>query len=137
MNSNTLEAANLLKSGSYTCLLYRGEATYTSTERGVKPLINWLDSGKNFKGYCAADKIVGKAAAMLYLLLGVSEVYAPVMSEAAQYTLAKNGVVPYCGQSVKKIMNRLGTGNCPMEDAVENLEIPEEAYRALKKAVFH
>lgn len=47
-----------------------------------------VDGGKtNVKGCCAADKIVGKAAALLYVGLGVREVYASVMSRRGEETL--------------------------------------------------
>ena len=75
---------------------------YSSTERGVKPLLDFIENGPNLRGFSAADKIVGKAAALLYVLLGVKEVYAPVMSETALYTLAHNGILPLCDCSVNR-----------------------------------
>lgn len=133
MKNDLTKAINTLTSSRYTCVLCKGDELYTSIERGVKPLLDWLDSGINFKGFSAADKIVGKAAAFLYALLGVKEVYAPVMSESAIYTLARNGIQPRCDISVKSIINRVGTGNCPMEEAVSNTSIPEEALKLIKR----
>ena len=92
MNSNLTRAIEQLNSGVCTCVLCKEDIVCTSTERGVKPLLNWLDRGVDLHGFSAADKVVGKAAAFLYVLLGVKEVYAPVMSESAIYTLAGNGV---------------------------------------------
>lgn len=57
----------------------------TSTERGVKPLLQWLDGENSVKGFSAVDKVVGRAAAFLYVLLEVKEVYAGVMSEGAAH----------------------------------------------------
>ena len=84
----------------------------------MKPLIAWISNGTDLKVFCAADRIVGKAAALLYSLLGVDTVYAPVMSEAGIYILAKNGITPLCDTSVKEILNRMNTDLCPMEEAV-------------------
>lgn len=133
MNSNLTKAIAQLNSGAYTCALCKEDTIYTSTERGVKPLLDWLDNGINLNGFSAADKVVGKAAAFLYVLLGVKEVYAPVMSESAVYTLARNGVQPYCDQSVKHIINRTGTGFCPMEEVVMDITEPKEAINRIKK----
>ena len=83
----------------------------------MKPLIAWISNGIDLKDFCAADRIVGKAA-LLYSLLGVDTVYAHVMSEAGIYTLAKNGITPLCDTSVKEILNRMNTDLCPMEEAV-------------------
>lgn len=123
---------NVLNSGPYTCVACRGDVIHTSTERGVKPLLDWLDNKIDLKGFSAADKVVGKAAAFLYVLLGAAEVYAPVMSESAIDTLAGNGVQPYFKQSVKHIINRTGTGFCPMEEAVMDITEPAAAVTAIK-----
>ncbi len=132
MKTDLTKAVNILKDGQYTCVLCKGDENYTSTERGVKPLLDWLNSGIDLKGFSAADNVVGKAAAFLYVLLGVKEVYAHVMSESAIYTLARNGICPQCDISVKNIINHVGTGNCPMEEAVRELSEPTEALESIK-----
>ena len=40
-----LEQARRMLEGEYTCVVCREDAVYTATERGVKPLLNWLDQG--------------------------------------------------------------------------------------------
>ena len=40
MNTNLLNARSLLESGNYTCVLCRGDTVYTTTQRGVAPLLN-------------------------------------------------------------------------------------------------
>ena len=128
-----LERAKSIFTGSdYTCVLCKDDTVYTSTERGLKPLIAWINNGTDLKGFCAADRIVGKAAALLYVLLGVDTVYAPVMSEAGIYTLAKNGITPLYDTSVKEIRNRMDTGLCPMEEAVQDITDPNKGLYALK-----
>ncbi len=133
MSSDLAQAKSLLLDGEYTCVLCKGEETYTSTKRGVMPLVKWLNSDIDLHEYSVADKVVGKAAAFLYSLLGVKEVYAPVMSESAIHTLAKYGINPTCDLPVKSIINRVGTGSCPMEQTVKSIEDPEEAFMAIKQ----
>lgn len=133
MKTDLTKAINNLNERQYTCVLCRDDIMYTSTERGVKPLLDWLDSDTDVKGFSAADKVVGNGAAFLYVLLGVKEVYAHVMSEAASGTLAENGIRFQCDISVKNIINRAGTGNCPMEEAVSGLSEPGEALEAIRK----
>lgn len=132
MKTDLEKAIGRLHEGPYTCVLCKEEELYTSTERGVKPLLDWLDGEVDVKGFSAADKVVGKAAAFLYVLLGVKEVYASVMSEAAMYTLERNGLAFQCDISVKNIINRAGTGYCPMEEAVRDLSVPSEALEAIR-----
>lgn len=132
MKDNLTKAIEILNSGQYTCVLCKDDKVYTSTERGVKPLLDWLESKQDLKGFSAADKVVGKAAAFLYVLLGIREVYACVMSEAAIDIFTSNNIQPRWEQSVKSIINRAGTGFCPMEEAVRDIEVPKEAKKAIE-----
>ncbi|MDE7193063.1 MAG: DUF1893 domain-containing protein, partial [Oscillospiraceae bacterium] len=120
---NLKKAKELLESGGYTVVMCRGSELYTSSERGVKPLVE-LAGKRDMTGYSAADKIVGRAAAFLYVLLGVREVYAGVMSEGAENLLIVHGITPFSGCLTEKIINRTGNGLCPMENAVR--DIPDD-----------
>ena len=132
MNNDLIKATEILKNGEYTCVLCRGDVMYTGKERGVKPLLDWIQSDIDFNGFSAADKVVGNAAAFLYVLLAVKAVYAQVMSEPAASTLTKNGIDVHYDVSVKNIINRSGTGICPMEETVSGISSPQEALDAIK-----
>ena len=82
--SDLERARAILLEGGYTCVLTRGETIHTATARGVKPLVDWLDSGLELRDFSAADKVVGRATAFLYVLLGVKEVHSLVMSTPAR-----------------------------------------------------
>lgn len=131
-----LEKAKTLLNGSdFTCVLCKGEAVLNSRERGVKPLLQWLGSGSDLSGFCAADKIAGKAAALLYVKLGVSAVYAQVMSKSALAVFEKHGIHAEYGTLADTIVNRFNTGICPMEQAVSDISDPDEAVAAIKKRI--
>ena len=134
--ANDLEhAKQLLLAAGTTCVLCKGESVKVSDKRGVSPLVDWIRSGTDLRGYSAADKIVGKAAALLFVLAGVKEVYAPVMSEGAVKTFGRYGVGCHCDQVASMIINRVGTGPCPMEQAVEQIAEPEAALHAIQKTM--
>ncbi len=133
MKLDTQKAVALLDSGSYTCVVCREDTLYTATERGVKPLLNWLDQGLDLTGYCAADRVVGRATAFLYCLLGVEEVYARVMSRPAAQVLEAHGIRVHGGQIVDGIINRKGTGPCPFESAVMEISDAREALEAIRR----
>ena len=71
---NLLKAQHFLESGNHTCVVCKEDSIYTTSQRGVAPLLNWLDDGVDLKGYSAADRVVGRGAAFLYCLLGVKEI---------------------------------------------------------------
>ena len=122
----------LLQEEDYTCVLCGGDQVFTSRLRGVKPLLSWLDQGLDLSGFSAADKVVGKAAAFLYVLLGVKEVYAQVMSVPAKRVLEGHGIPNGCTEEVDAIHNRTNTGFCPMETAVWDITEPREALKAIR-----
>ena len=115
-----------------TCILQQGERVLTSTQRGVAPLVAWLDAGEGAGGI-AADKVVGRAAAFLYVLLGVRAVFAGVMSEGGRRVLTAHGIHAECGALCDVIINRAGTGMCPMEEAVRSAVRPEEALVLIRR----
>ncbi len=121
-----------LISGNYTCVLLGYGKLHTSTQRGVKPLVEWFETENDFSGCSAADKVIGKATAFLYILLGIKEVYANVISIPALKVLTENGVEVEYSQLVENIINRQGNGICPFESAVIDVNNPETAYTVIR-----
>lgn len=131
--SRDIELAKRLRNAeNYTCVLVKGENVYCSRERGVKPLVEWISEGKELRGYAAADKVVGRAAAFLYAYMGISSLYADVLSECGQKVLRDYGITNACGVLVPQIINRAGTGLCPMEEATGKARSPLEALGAVR-----
>lgn len=134
--SDLTNAKRILTEGAYTCVLCRGDAVYTATSRGVKPLVDWLDSSLDLRGFSAADKVVGRATAFLYVLLGVKEVHSLVMSTPARQTLEAGGIAASYDREVPGIINRRGDGPCPFEEAVLGITDPMVALTAIRKKQF-
>ena len=135
MHEDLILALNILNEGSYTCVLRRGDITLTDDRRGIRPLLELLECGQDFRHFCAADRVVGKAAAFLYCLLGIRAIYARVISIPALEVLMRHGVDVYFDEQVNAIRNRTGDGFCPMETAVWNLNSPEKAPDAIREAL--
>lgn len=133
MNADLEKARELLIREGHTCVICRRDEVYADTQRGVKPLLDLLDHGVRLPGFSAADKVIGKATAFLYVLLGVCAVYTPVISASAKDVLTKNGIELYFDLEVEGIENRTKTGPCPMESAVKNIDRPDVALAAIRK----
>lgn len=86
----------------------------------------------SLEGFFVADKIVGKAAAMLFVKLKVKELYAEVLSESGEKTLKKYKIQYNFNIKTDKIINRTGEDICPMEKCVKDIDDIEQAYQALK-----
>ena len=98
-------------------------------------MLGFIREGKALVGYCAADRVVGRAAAMLFVKTGVRAVFADVMSVGAERLLKAHGVETGCDTLADGILNRDKTGPCPMESAVRDTEnIDDGVLRIIKKA---
>ena len=133
MDRCTETAQQLLVENGYTCVLCSADAEYHSRDRGVKPLIDFIDSGVDFHGFFAADKTVGAGAAHAYVILGVAEVWAKVISESGKHVLENNGIRVFADVVVPYIINRAGDGVCPFETAVRDIDDSERALAVMKE----
>lgn len=133
MNSNLIKAKDILNEGNYTLVLCNEKESITSTDRGVKPLIMLIDNGKDYSDYSSCDKVVGRAAAYLYVLLGVKKVYALTLSEGAREVFENYGITYYYDKLVPNIINRSGDGLCPMEKATLDATSPQQALEKVRE----
>ncbi len=129
---NAINHAKELLAEGFTCVVTDGETVYTSCERGVKPLVSWYVSHANFTDCAAADKVVGRATAFLYLLLGVRRLHARVISESALALLCDAEIEVSYDLLVPHIRNRAGDGICPFEEAVKRICDPQDAYHTIR-----
>lgn len=125
------KARALLEAEGYTCVLCKGDRLYTSRHRGVRPLMELLDA--DTAGFSAADKVVGKATALLYCLLKVRRLHTHIISDAAAEVLQQHGIPATWDEKVPFIINRDGTGRCPMELAAEHISDPLQVPEAIRK----
>lgn len=125
-----------LKAENLTLIAAKGSTQIVSEEKGIARVLRLLEESTDFlEGADVADKIVGKAAAMLFIKAKVGRLYALTLSEQAQRCLAEHGICVRYERLVPYIQNRAGTDICPMEKAVMALSDPEAAFRALSAAV--
>jgi hypothetical protein len=133
--TNLEKARALLADGNFgSCVLYNNGIIHASGGKGISPMLDFIEAGIDLKGFSAADTVCGKALALLFSYAGVNAVYADLMSEGAVEIFKKNDIRCVRGELVDVIKNRAGTGLCPMERAVENIDEPKIAYATLAGA---
>lgn len=128
-------AKTLLKTRNFTLVAISSDKeVFTSSDRGVKPLLHLLENEKDFlKGASVADKVIGKAAALLMVLGGIKEVHTNVISEPAAEVFEKHNITFFFDKKVERIINRKGDGLCPMETLCMDVEEPSEAFEKIKR----
>lgn len=135
MNNHLETAKRLLTQHGYTCVLCGDNGEFHSHLRGVKPLMDFLESWHDFSDFYAADKTVGAGAAHLYVLLGVTAVWANVISEDGINILQQHGIDVFYEKSVPFIINRRGDGACPIETAVKGVADSQNALAVIKSTL--
>lgn len=133
MEEILMKLKKALKENDATCVIGNEEEIYISNQKGIKPLLQFISEGK--LGYFAADKVVGKAAAYLHVLLKTKELYAEIISEKAMEILTQYGISFHYQEKVQNIMNKYKTDICPMEKAVAEVNSADEAYDKLIKVI--
>lgn len=110
-----------------------GEVVFSSPSKGIRPHLEAIERlGRDaLRGSVMADKIVGRAAALLMLYSAPAEVHAGVITTRARELLEARGVVVYPGGEVPAIKERDGRIYCPFEAMVQGISDPEEAYPAI------
>lgn len=102
----------ILHSGNYSLVVSKAGRITTHTGRGISDLY-CLYPG--LEGADLADKVVGKGAAALMILGKVRSVHADVISEPALALLKRSNVSVAYSTLTPNIINRSGTGLCPVE----------------------
>lgn len=125
----------LLEESGQNLLVFRdGEVIFSSASRGVAPLIEAVEAvgREGLEGVVTADRIVGKAAALLNVYMGASEVHAMLISSGAKEALGDHGVVFVFREETDAIKMRDGVVFCPFESLVQGVSDPEEAYLRIR-----
>jgi len=130
-------AIELLKLENLSLVMVKdGECLYRGRGMGLRELLDAIQSqGENLKGASCADKIVGKAAALLMVHAGITRIHGEVMSIAAEELLASLGITYTAVLKVPQIRNRNGDDMCPMEKKSLSIESPGEAFRIFSAMV--
>ena len=128
-----LARALLIANKDATLVAVRGDEIVVCRDRGVKPLLKMVAEGRSLKGFSVADKVVGKAPALLYAVLGPEAVFPPVMSWTGRAVLLAAGIFVSHDVLVPHISNRAKSGQCPMDESVTNIWEPYEAVGVLEE----
>lgn len=118
-----------LSLGIYTCVISNTKKIiFTSEKRGVEPLIDFIKSLQNEGIYFLADKVIGKAAALLCVKAKINYVYTALISTPAKSILSRHSIEFEFDSEVPAIQNRTKTGLCPMEGLSRGVTTPDEMY---------
>ncbi len=131
------EILSLLESGTATLALCKDQKLILSRfGRGIAPALELLDKHADLlQNADVYDLIIGKAAASVFILGGAKSVFGMTMSDSAIELLSRYGIPCSWHTRTEQIINRRGTGLCPFEQAVLNVETPAECLPVIRQTL--
>lgn len=116
-----------LENGRHSLAIENNGTTYVFDGKGVADLFRiYMETPHILSGASVADKVVGKGAAALMAAGGVAALHALVVSKGAIRLLEGTGIDVSYDNLVEAIVNRAGTGLCPVETLCRDCRTPQE-----------
>ena len=126
-----------LHEGNYSCVIENSGKTYTFNQRGVADLYDLVKNQRDIlKNARVADKVVGKGAAALMILGGISQLYTDTISQPALALLHETGIQTDYEHVVPFIYNRDKTGWCPVEQMCHEETSVETIFSLIEKFLY-
>lgn len=118
---------------SITCfVLKEDDILFTSKARGVKPLMDFYKEQGRVDGVYVVDRIMGKGAILLAILIGAKTAETPIISEPALELAQRHHFNVKYDKIVPHIINRAGDGQCPIESSLEGITDIEQGFETIK-----
>ncbi len=110
-----------------------GKLLYSTKSHRITGFLDAIDKcGEQMRSASVADKVAGKAIALLCAYAKVREVYASVTSRTALTIFKKHKILCHWNELVENILDSDKKGVCPFERAAADISDPEKAYITFK-----
>jgi hypothetical protein len=134
MSDLGIAKSRLFKEDKTLVVVKNGEVLFETGSHRISGFLGAIDKllGARLEGASVADRVAGKAVALLCVYAKVSEVYAEVLSRKAKVVFEENGITCEWRELVDNILDLNRSGVCPFEKAAADISDPEKAYAAFK-----
>lgn len=135
MSIKDLEIAKkqLHEKGLTLSIVKNGEIIYETALHGVSGFLEATEKlGNQLKGTAIADRVVGKAIALLCAYVKVKAVYAIILSEEAKKVLEEHMIYHEWNNLVENILNINKTEICPFEKLATEISNQSNIYVRFK-----
>jgi ribosome biogenesis protein Tsr3 len=115
------------------CIVKNGKIILETGSRGVSGFLDAIERfGDRLVGASVADRVAGKAIALLCVYAKIKAIYAVILSSEAKSVFAKYEVHHEWKELVANILDAEKVGVCPFEKSVEKISSPKNAYKRLR-----
>jgi len=123
----------LREKGLTLSIVKEKQILFETGSHGISGFLRAIEElGERLNKASVADKIVGKAVALLCLGAGIDVVYASVMSREAKELFEENAVYAEWNELVGNILGNSKSTTCPFERLAAKITDPSEAYKKIK-----
>lgn len=131
-----LAKCKLNESNLSLVIVKKGKIVFETGAHGIGGFLLAIERlGKKIVGSAVADRIVGRAAALLCAYSEVASVFAVTTSEDGIQILRENAVPYEYENVVSNILSYDRTDICPFEKLTADLKNPKEAYARLTQEI--
>jgi hypothetical protein len=132
---NDLETAktHLTQEQLTLIIIKKGETLFETQSHRISGFLTAIEKiGRDLEGASVADKVVGKAVALLCAYAGIKAVYAETLSRNAIDVLEGSLIEVAWKSLVDNILDTSKKDVCPFEKEATNITDPKEAYNKFK-----
>lgn len=123
----------LSEKGLTLSIVKEKQILFETGSHGISGFLKAIEElGEGLNKASAADKVVGKAVALLCVWAGIDAVYASVMSRKARELFEENTVYAEWNELVETIVGNCMSTTCPFERLAARITDPAEAYKKIK-----
>jgi hypothetical protein len=114
-------------------IVKNGEVLFETGSHRISGFLGAIEQlGARLEGAAVADRVGGKAVALLCVYAKISEVYAEVLSRKAKAVFKENGIRHEWKELVNNILDLNRSGVCPFEKAAAEISDAKDAYKVFK-----
>jgi hypothetical protein len=133
MNDLDIARNNLRRKGLTLAIVKNGEALFETRSHRISGFLSAVENlGDQLESASLADKVAGKAVALLCVYAGISAVYAETLSCKAKVVLEKNGIHTEWKELIDNVLDLNRSDVCPFEKTAEKISAPKDAFKAFK-----
>jgi hypothetical protein len=115
-------------------IVKNGKILFQTDSHRISGFLDAIEKyGQNLEEASIADRVVGKAVALLCVYAKIKEVYASVLSQKAQSVLKENQIGCQWKELVENVLNIEKTGLCPFEKTAANISNSQQAYQTFRR----
>jgi hypothetical protein len=114
-------------------IVKNGAVLFETKSRRISGFLDAVETlGDKLEGASLADRVAGKAVALLCVYAKIRAVYATVLSRKAQAVFKQNNISVQWRELVDNVLDADKSRVCPFEKAAAEFSDPEKAYKTFR-----